>query len=36
MLANYYAGKDGLETIVKDFRDALRLAIPTDPKLLVA
>jgi hypothetical protein len=35
MLANYYAGKDGLETIVKDFRDALRLAIPTDPKLLV-
>jgi hypothetical protein len=34
MLTNYYTGKDGLETIAKDFRDALRLAVPKDPKLL--
>jgi hypothetical protein len=35
MLANYYTGKDGLETIAKDFRDALRLAVPKEAKLLV-
>ena len=32
MLANYYGGKGGLDTIVEDFRDALRLAIPKDGK----
>lgn len=35
MLANYYTGAKGLESIAKDFREALRLAVPTDPKLMV-
>ena len=30
-----HAGKDGLETIAKDFRDALRRAVPKDAKLMV-